>query len=440
MAAFGNQRPFQFGAWRVDPARGALVGDSGQEARLEPKLMDLLVLFAGSGGRVLSKDEIVEAAWGGRAIGDDTLAAAVSRLRRTLGETRERRYIETVPKRGYRTVIEEAAAAPEPSGPAAAALARGPAEAAALVAQGRRALGSPLPQNLAQALLYFEAAVRNAPAYAPAHQGLADALIARHFAGGEPAAAAAKAAAHAAVGLDERSPGAWSTLGMALLLADREFAAADAALQRAIALGPGQPTPHRQRAFAFATVGRFVEAEREARRAVELAPASLEARGELLQLLITARRYRHAAAEASAVIAVAPAASEAWYAKGWALALAGDAEAGLEAQLRGFELWGAEPERLDGLRAAFRAGGLPAAARAAADVFTQQQVLLPRRLMDVAMLRALGGQPDAAFEALERALAKDDYLLLLFPWLPYFDTLKPDPRYAPFVNRLRLVR
>ena len=87
MAAAGNQRPFRFGAWRVDPARGVLTGDGGEEARLEPRLMDLLLLFAGSGGRVLSKDQIVEAVWEGRAIGDDTLAAAISRLRRALGET-----------------------------------------------------------------------------------------------------------------------------------------------------------------------------------------------------------------------------------------------------------------------------------------------------------------------------------------------------------------
>ena len=437
MAAVGNQRPFQFGAWRVDPGRGALIGDAGDETRLEPRLMDLLVLFAGSGGRVLSKDEIVEAVWEGRAIGDDTLAAAISRLRRALGETHERRYIETSPKRGYRVVVPDAAAAtPRTLQPAAAE----PAEAAALVAQGRRALGSLLPQSLTQAVFSFEEAVRQAPSYAPAHQGLADALIVRHFAGGEPALAAAKAAAHAAVGLDETSAAAWSTLGLALLLADRDFAAADAALQRAIALDPGLPAPHRQRAFAFTTVGRFVEAERAARRVVELTPASLEARGDLLQVLLTARRYRHAAAEASAVIAVAPADSDAWYRRGWALVLAGDEAEGLEALLKGLELWGAEPARLEALRAAFRAEGLAAVARAAADLFMQQQVLLPRRSMDVAMLRAQGGQPDAAFEALEAALAKDDPLLLLVPWLPYLDPLRTDPRYEPFLKRIRLVR
>jgi hypothetical protein len=79
-------------------------------------------------------------------------------------------------------------------------------------------------------------------------------------------------------------------------------------------------------------------------------------------------------------------------------------------------------------------------ARATADSFTQQQILLPRRQMDVAMLRAMGGQADAAFEALEGALAKDDPVLLVFPWLPHFDPLKTDPRYEPFLKRLRLVR
>jgi DNA-binding winged helix-turn-helix (wHTH) protein/Tfp pilus assembly protein PilF len=430
-----GERPFAFGEWQVDPTRGVLAAD-GREVRLEPKLMDLLVLFAGAGGRVLSKDEIVEAAWDGRAIGDDTLAAAVSRLRRALGETAERRYIETVPKRGYRAVIAAAA----PAGPAGGPRVAGPPEAEALVAQGRRALASPLPQSLTQARLFFEEAIRIAPGLASAHQGLADALIARHYFGGEAAHAAAKAAAHAAVGLDPASADAWSTLGMALLLADRDFAATDEALQRALALAPGSATARRHRAFAFSSVGRFVEAEREMRRAVELASASLEVRNELVQTLLTARRYRHAAVEANAMLALAPASSEAWYGKGWALVLAGDETDGLDALLKGLELWGVEPAQLEAMRTAYRAEGLPAVARATAALFSHQQVLLPRRQMDTAMLRALAGDADAAFEALGAALTRDDPLLLLFPWLPYFDPLKSDPRYEPFVRRLRLVR
>jgi tetratricopeptide (TPR) repeat protein len=183
-----------------------------------------------------------------------------------------------------------------------------------------------------------------------------------------------------------------------------------------------------------------VEAEREARKAVELQPASLETRGQLLQLLLAARRYRHAAAEATAALALAPDASEGWYAKGWALVLAGDADGGLDALLRGLEYWGADEARIAALRATYKTDGLAAVGRAAADLFMQQQVLFTRRMMDVAILRALGGQIDAAFEALETAAARDDPVLLWFPWLPYFDALKADPRYERFLGRLRLVR
>jgi DNA-binding winged helix-turn-helix (wHTH) protein/Tfp pilus assembly protein PilF len=428
-------QPFEFGPWRVDPARGVISRPEGREQRLEPKLMDLLLLFAGSGGRVLSKDEIVEAAWEGRAIGDDTLAAAISRLRRALGESAEQRFIETVPKRGYRSAIVAEPTAQRPT----AAMRAGPPEAQALVEQGRRALASPF--SLPQARLSFEAAVRIAPGWAPAHQGLADALVALHFAGlGESELTAAKAAANAAVGLDESSAPAWATLGMAILLADREFAAADAALRRALALDSGYAPAHRRRAFAFASVGRLVEAEREARRAVELQPTSIEVRNELLQILLLARRYRQAAAEASTAIAMAPNASDAWNARGWSLVLAGESGEGVEALMRGLELWGADKQRLRHLRALYRAEGQVALCRAAADLFGLQQMLFARRQMDVAMLRSLGGQPDEAFEALEASAARDDPVLLFFPWLPHFDALRRDPRYQAFVGRLRLVR
>src|ERR1700741_4474040 len=99
--------------------------------------MDLLLLFAGSPGRVIAKDEIVASVWEGRAIGDDTLAAAISRLRTALGETKTNRFIETLPSRGYRLVIAAEGAPPTASG--------AESETAMLLAKGRAALLVPLP-------------------------------------------------------------------------------------------------------------------------------------------------------------------------------------------------------------------------------------------------------------------------------------------------------
>ena len=436
-----GERPFEFGDWRVDPARGVIAPmGGGPETGLEPRLMDLLLLFAGSGGRVLSKDAIVEAVWEGRAIGDDTLAAAVSRLRRALGEGDRRRYIETLPKRGYRALVAGGhGAASETAG--SGARPEPPANASALEAQGRAALASPFPQSLAQARLYFEGAIQAAPGWAPGHAGLAEALLAQHMAGqGRGLAAAAKATAHAAVGLDPDLAPAWSTLGLAILISDRAFAPADEALRRAVALDPALAAPHRHRAFAFAATGRFVESEREARRAVEIEPLSVAGHGALLQLLTVARRYRQAIAAANRVIALAPAASEGWFAKGWAHVLAGESAAGTEALLKGLELWGVGPVQLDVLRRRYAAAGFPGLCAAGADLFEAQTMMFTPRLTDLAFLRAAAGQPDRAFAALEAAAAREDPLLILLLWLPYLDPLHGDPRWPRLLERVRLVR
>lgn len=409
------------------------MGADGESVRLEPRLMDLLLLFAGSGGRVLGKDEIAAATWGDRAVGDGTLAAAVSRLRRALGGARERRYIETVPKRGYRAVVES-----QPQGSDPRAASAGPPEAAALVAQGLQALASPRPSSLAQARLCFEAAIAKAPGWSPTHQGLAEALIMRQYLEQGGDLAAAKAAARAAVGLDETSAAAWATLGKALLLADHDFAAAEAAFQRAIALDPGFVIAHRRRAEALAAVGRFAEAERSARRAVAVQPSLLEARSELLEILLHARRYRLAAAEAAATLSLAPDLGEAWYVRGWALVMAGDEAEWLDCLLKGLELWGVAAERLPALRAVFEAKGFASGCGAAADLFAEQPLHFMRRGLPIASLRALAGQRDEAFAILDAAAARGDPTLMFFPWMPFFDPLKADARYGPLASRVRI--
>lgn len=101
-----SERSFILGAWRVEPSRRLLIArEGGREVRLEPRAMDLLLLLAGEPNAVLTKDRIIAGVWNRRAIGDDTLAAVVSRLRAALGDTKVRRYIETVSKSGYRLIV-----------------------------------------------------------------------------------------------------------------------------------------------------------------------------------------------------------------------------------------------------------------------------------------------------------------------------------------------
>jgi DNA-binding winged helix-turn-helix (wHTH) protein len=95
-------RGFAVGEWQADRADGTLTR-GGTQQRLEPKVMDLLILLAGQEGRVVSRDDIMSALWPGLVVGEDSLARTVSKLRQALGDdAKAPTYIETIAKRGYR--------------------------------------------------------------------------------------------------------------------------------------------------------------------------------------------------------------------------------------------------------------------------------------------------------------------------------------------------
>lgn len=102
---------FQVGGWLAQPSLNVIV-QPGVVRHLEPQVMDLLAFLATTGGRVISKDEIIDAVWQGRFIADATLTRTVADLRRALDDDRQsHRFIETIPKRGYRLVAPVSAAA-----------------------------------------------------------------------------------------------------------------------------------------------------------------------------------------------------------------------------------------------------------------------------------------------------------------------------------------
>ena len=115
---------FRLGEWTVLPSRGVLRRDE-QEERPEPLVFGLLIELAKRDGDLVTKDELVDALWDGRPIGDTPITRAVYELRKHLDD-RERpyRYVETLKRRGYRLMqaveplveeappIEETVAAP----------------------------------------------------------------------------------------------------------------------------------------------------------------------------------------------------------------------------------------------------------------------------------------------------------------------------------------
>jgi len=94
------------GAWWVDAKGGALrQGDT--LVRVEPKVMDVLVYLASRAGEVVARQDLEQDVWRGALVGYDAVTKTVIKLRHALGDdSRHPRYIETVPKRGYRLIAE----------------------------------------------------------------------------------------------------------------------------------------------------------------------------------------------------------------------------------------------------------------------------------------------------------------------------------------------
>jgi DNA-binding winged helix-turn-helix (wHTH) protein len=88
----------------VYPSLGRVVRID-EEAHLEPRVMDLLVFFAEHPGEVLSRETIVDAVWAEQFVGEAVIRQSVAAIRKALGDdAHEPRFIETIPKRGYRLI------------------------------------------------------------------------------------------------------------------------------------------------------------------------------------------------------------------------------------------------------------------------------------------------------------------------------------------------
>jgi TolB-like protein/DNA-binding winged helix-turn-helix (wHTH) protein/tetratricopeptide (TPR) repeat protein len=95
---------FRLGEWLVQPTLNT-VSRGGTLVRLRPKVMDVLVLLAEHAGEVVSKEAILDTVWAKKFLADTALSRAVFELREALGdEAQGSKYIETIPKRGYRLV------------------------------------------------------------------------------------------------------------------------------------------------------------------------------------------------------------------------------------------------------------------------------------------------------------------------------------------------
>lgn len=94
-----NPSTWRFGDFRLQPERAALLkGD--REVKLRPKVYDALQYLIANRGRVVPKEELIQALWPEAFVTDDSLVQCMVELRRALDD-RAQEILKTVPRRGY---------------------------------------------------------------------------------------------------------------------------------------------------------------------------------------------------------------------------------------------------------------------------------------------------------------------------------------------------
>ena len=95
---------FRFGECLIQPQLN-LIKTPHDSIRVEPKVMELLVYLAKHREEVVPKERVIQTVWPDSYVADDVLTSAVWKLRRAFGDDpKDPRYIETIPKAGYRLI------------------------------------------------------------------------------------------------------------------------------------------------------------------------------------------------------------------------------------------------------------------------------------------------------------------------------------------------
>jgi DNA-binding winged helix-turn-helix (wHTH) protein len=99
-------RCFTFDGFVLDPDDRRL-SRAGQPVELSSRYLDALALLLRERGKLVTKDRFMDEVWQGIPVTDEALTQCIRTLRRQLGDDAARpRFIETVPKHGYRFIAE----------------------------------------------------------------------------------------------------------------------------------------------------------------------------------------------------------------------------------------------------------------------------------------------------------------------------------------------
>jgi tetratricopeptide (TPR) repeat protein len=292
-------------------------------------------------------------------------------------------------------------------------------------------------QSTAEAFAQSDSLYRQAlaidPRYAPAWSGLAGNSINETTLGlvaNEEGFAGARDEIEKALASDSEYALAHSKLGYLAITADNDAAAAARHFERALALDPANLSALVNAALLLQDLGRLDEALAVKEAVVRRDPVNVQTLEGLGDVQLLSGRFDPAIASYRTVLSLSPGASVISYGISTALLLQGDAAAALDAI--GKET--SDPYRMIGLPMVYHALGRTADSdRALAELIAKYENDAP---YNIAYVCAFRGEPDEAFEWLDKAVQYEDPGLSDIVVENLFENIRSDPRWLPFLRRI----
>lgn len=284
---------FEFGDFLLDVGERKLVRRDGEaNGALPEKAFQTLVHLVRHGGTLLTKEELLLAVWSDTIVEENNLGKAIHAIRRCLGEgTGEHKYIETVPKHGYRFIAAVRRISHDTAHPLTDHVAhnaindpmRSPAYD--LYLRGKVKASSENREDNEASVTVLEAAVAIDPTLAGAYAQLARAYntLAFKFSSGTQAKIYhenAEVAILKSLDLDPNLAVGHFARGLILWTKTKGFPHEQAlkSYKRALELDPDDDESHHQLSMVFSHIGLLDEAQASVRRALEINPNNTMAR------------------------------------------------------------------------------------------------------------------------------------------------------------------
>ena len=296
--------------------------------------------------------------------------------------------------------------------------------------------------DLQRGLSYFQQAIDRDPTYALAYAGLADAYFVECAAGAVPAREGfpkAKAAAQAALELDDSLAAAHASLAHIYFDYDWNWTDAEAEYKKAIALGPNYSIAHYFYGTFLLAMARNTEAFAELRRAQELDPLSPMIATFIGKGYYYSGNTRESIAQYRKVLQSSPHFPVAQNFLVETLERAGFFEEALT-QMDANSPPGSQDPNLSALHHAYQiAGGHGYLLERIRQISLDPHADAGGLSGGSAALYAVLGDRDQAFDILGRAYDRHELWLLYLKVDPVWDNLRTDPRFQPFLHRVGLV-